>query len=156
MENFIFCAVFCPTRFCKKKLKISKKPAFVLMSALINLTWKFIETSILSLQNHNTTIRKVLNLKNNLKLKLLRFWFRSCFYKNSSKLLEICWRQQKITDNRKCFSRFFKTVFDGLYMYQFWCLQHISIKCYSRGCNFAPLCTPHLKTSPKNPTQKLG
>ena len=87
-----------------------------------------------------------MTVKNNLKLNLLGFWFRSCFYKNSSKVLEICWRQLKKYRQQEMY---------------LWIYERFTILNFGVCCTFlsnvivggAILHSPYLRTSPKKHTQ---
>ena len=54
----------------------------------------------------------------------------------------------KTADVRKLFLATLERTYDGLYICYFLWLQHVSIKCNDRRCNFA---LPHLKGGLKSP-----
>ena len=56
----------------------------------------------------------------------------------------------KTADVSKLFLAIFERTYDGLHIYYFLWLQHVSVKSNDRRCNFA---RPHLKRAPKSPVK---
>ena len=98
---------------------------------------------------------RLLTIKNNFKLNFLRFLFRSCFYKHSTKDLQISWCHEKMAKNRNSLKHFPKGSMMVYECANFGGYRTFFIKGYYRGCKFAPPPPPPPSSSLQNEPQKL-